>query len=105
MSDPTETGALLDASVRLPQHVVYRSFPGETVVLNLTTGKYHGLNVTAAQILDEFEKGRTPREAAAAIAERYGHDEREVQADVVTLCRHLLERQLIEVVDAADDGP
>jgi Coenzyme PQQ synthesis protein D (PqqD) len=99
------TDELLDAYLRMPNHVVSRSFPGETVVLNLATGIYHGLNVTAERFLDEFAKGRTPREAAVAIAREYGRDEREVQADVVALCRNLLERQLIEVVDAADDGP
>jgi hypothetical protein len=104
MPDPTTPADLLDTHVRLPQHVVHRSFVAETVVLNLKTGKYHGLNATAGQILDGLEQGRTPREVAQAIAHEYGRDEGEVQADVVALCRGLLERQLIEIVGAVDDS-
>ena len=33
----------LQGKLRVPDHVVYRSFPGETVALNLNTGRYHGL--------------------------------------------------------------
>ena len=42
----------LASKVTRPQHVVYRSFPSETVVLNLQTGSYHGLNATAGRMLD-----------------------------------------------------
>ncbi len=103
MFDPT-TDDLLDARMLLPQHVVHRSFAAETVVLNLRTGKYHGLNATAGQMLDGLEQGRTPREVAQATADEYGRDEVEVQADVVALCRGLLERQLIEIAGAVDDS-
>ena len=41
-SDTIPTPAALSA--RIPQHVVFRGFATETVVLNLETGKYHGLN-------------------------------------------------------------
>jgi len=105
MPDTPSPDDLLDAHVRLPPHVVHRSFVSETVVLNLKTGKYHGLNTTAGEILEGLERGSTPREVAAAIAQEYGRDENEVQADVVELCRGLLERQLIDVAGAGDDGP
>ncbi len=104
MPDPNTSDDLLDARMRLPQHVVHRSFVAETVVLNLKTGKYHGLNATAGQMLDGLEQGRTPREVAATIAEEYGRGEDEVQADLIALCRGLLERQLIEIAGTIDDS-
>jgi hypothetical protein len=85
--------------------VVHRSFVAETVVLNLKTGKYHGLNATAGEILDSLERGQTPREAAELIAQEYGRDPGEVQADVVSLCRGLLERRLIEIAGTGDENP
>ena len=103
MPDPA-TDDLLDTRMLLPQHVVHRSFVAETVVLNLRTGKYHGLNATAGQMLDGLEQGRTPREVAQAIAAEYNLDEITVQADVVALCRGLLERQLIEIAAAGDES-
>ena len=57
LTDPN-AASLLTCKVTVPQHVVYRSFPTETVVLNLNTGKYHGLNATAGRMLDELEERR-----------------------------------------------
>jgi hypothetical protein len=90
--------ALLDAGVRLPQHVVHRSFVAETVVLNLETGKYHGLNPTAGRMLDILGSAPTVREAAASVAAEYGQDPASVQADMLAFCRDLLDRKLVEVV-------
>ena len=52
-------------------HVVYRSFPSETVVLNLQTGKYHGLNATAGSMLEALQQASCIRDAVAAVAEDY----------------------------------
>lgn len=92
--------ALIGRRPRVPQHVVFRNFPNETVVLNLENGKYHGLNPTAGRMLDALDQGATVREAAAAVALEYGRPREEVEDDMVRLCQALLERGLIEV----DDG-
>ncbi len=96
----TGTASLLAAKVRVPQNVVYRSFPSETVVLNLQTGKYHGLNATAGRMLAELERAGSVRDAAAALAESYEQDQSVVEQDLCELCQALLERGLIE----ADGG-
>jgi Coenzyme PQQ synthesis protein D (PqqD) len=89
--------SLLSGRVTVPQHVVYRSFPSETVVLNLETGKYHGLNSTAGRMLETLEKAATVRDAAIALAASYDHPEKSVELDLCDLCNALLERGLIEV--------
>ena len=38
-----ERADLNHAAIRLPDHVVFRRFPAETVLLNLQTGHYHGV--------------------------------------------------------------
>jgi Coenzyme PQQ synthesis protein D (PqqD) len=85
------------AKVRVPQHVVYRSFPTETVVLNLQTGKYHGLNPTAGSMLDALGQADSVRGAAIAIAREYGQPATTTERDLCDLCTALLERDLIEV--------
>lgn len=90
---------LLNARARLPQHVVHRSFVAETVVLNLRTGKYHGLNPTAGKMLEALEAAPTVGAAVPAIAGEYGIEQEQIQGDLLTLTRGLLERGLIETAD------
>jgi hypothetical protein len=90
---------LLNSQVRLPQHVVHRSFVAETVVLNLKTGMYHGLNPTAGRMLDTVTETASVGEAADLIAQQYGQKRSTIEADLVAFCRDLLERELVEIVD------
>ncbi len=91
---------LLGARVRMPQHVVHRSFVAETVVLNLQTGQYHGLNPTAGRMLEAIDAAPSAGAAVPELASEYGVEEEQIQNDLVALCQGLLERGLIEIVDA-----
>jgi len=97
VQDPT---SLLNEKVRVPQHVVYRSFPSETVVLNLNTGRYHGLNVTAGRMLETLERAPNVRAAVLSLAAEYEQPAEVVERDLCELCRSLLDRGLVEI-----DGP
>ncbi len=94
---------ILDSKMRVPQNVVYRKFAYETVVLDLKTGKYYGLNQTAGRILDVLGGAANPRLAAAVLAAEYGRPEEDVQADVVAFCADLLARGLLERVGQPED--
>jgi hypothetical protein len=89
--------SLLASKVSVPQYVVYRSFPSETVVLNLETGKYHGLNATAGRMLEALEKAVTVRDAAIDLAASYDQPQATIELDLCELCNALLERGLINV--------
>jgi hypothetical protein len=82
--------------VVVPQHVVHRRFPTETVVLNLRTGKYHGLNPTAGAMLEQLGETGSISRTAAALAAEHGRDIDEVEADLRELVAALRERGLIE---------
>ena len=99
MASPSEN-ELLAARVRLPQHVVHRGFVAETVVLNLRTGKYHGLNPTAGRMLDALAAAPKAGDVVPELAQEYGVAPAQVENDLVALCQGLLERGLIEMVDA-----
>jgi hypothetical protein len=96
-----DTSFLPAAKIRVPRHVVYRSFPSETVVLNLDTGRYHGLNATAGRMLEALERAPTIGDAAAALADGYEKPQAAVEKDMCELCRLLLDRGLVEI----DGGP
>ena len=89
--------SLLAMRIKVPRHVVYRSFPSETVVLNLQTGKYHGLNPTAGRMLDAVERAGLVRDAAVEVAGEFGQSQPAIERDMCELCQALLERGLVEI--------
>jgi hypothetical protein len=99
--DTQARGTLLSASVVVPQHVVHREFAMETVVLNLQSGIYHGLNPTGARMLDALERCPTVGDAAAGLSVEYGIGRQEIEDDLCDFCSQLLERGLLELNDGA----
>lgn len=87
---------MLGARVRVPDHVVYRDFGDETVVLNLDTGMYHGLNRTAAAMLSTIGESASVGAAVERLVEELGQPREVIEPDVLGLCRSLSERGLIE---------
>jgi hypothetical protein len=90
--------SVLAARARIPAHVVFRSFPRETVVLNLDTGKYHGLNPTAGRMLELLEKSESVEAAAVRIADEYSQELELIRRDLYDLCVQLRDRGLLEIV-------
>jgi coenzyme PQQ synthesis protein D (PqqD) len=101
MSDATRP-EMMSGKARVPKHVVYRAFAHETVMLNLNTGKYHGLNPTAGRMLEALESAETVGAAAARLADEYGRPAGEIEADLFEFCLDLRARGLLEVVGDSD---
>jgi hypothetical protein len=83
-------------AVRVPDHVVYREFPGQTVALNLQTGRYHGLNPTAAKMLEALREAPTVAAAAERLAPEWDVAPEALLADLLELCEGLESRGLLE---------
>lgn len=89
--------ALLGARARVPQAVVYRSFVKETVILNLESGLYHGVNPTGGKMLETLEKSPSVREAAETLAAVYDQPRSEIESDLCEFCEALIDRRLLEL--------
>jgi hypothetical protein len=87
--------------VTIPQHVVFRAFVEETVVLNLESGRYHGLNPTAGRMLELLGELGDVDVVAERIAQETGEAQGRVVQDLHSFCSSLAERGLIEVESAA----
>jgi hypothetical protein len=83
--------------VEIPANVVYRAFVDETVVLNLDTGLYHGLNRTAGRMLELLAEDGDVAVAARRLASETGAPEETIAADLEAFCADLSERGLIRV--------
>ena len=88
--------------VRVPRHVVHRDFPAQTVILNLETGKYHGLNPTAGTMLSALETEGTVAAAAKVVATKTNAPIADVERDLCELCFSLMERGLVEPLNSDD---
>jgi hypothetical protein len=88
--------SILDARIRVPEHVVYRDFSDETVILNLESGMYHGLSPTAARMLEEVQKAATVAAAVNTLTAELGQPRTVIERDLIGFCRALEERGLVE---------
>lgn len=95
------SATVLDWAVRIPNHVVYRSFVQETVVLNLETGRYHGLNRTAGAMLSALEAAGSVRGALQSLAHKFPDADERLEHDLLTFCENAKQRGLIELTEIA----
>ena len=102
-NNPTiDPETMLAATVHVPKHVVYRAFEAETVLLNLQTGQYHGLNRSGGRMLELLDAtGGSVRNAIDRLADEYGEDAGDIEDGLASFCAALASRGLIEV-DHAD---
>ncbi len=96
MTEEDKNLVLLDVVVEVPKHVAHRVFAGETVVLNLQTGRYHGLNPTGGRIFELLSKATTVREVAAALAQQYDRPPEQLERHRCDFCADLIQQGLIE---------
>jgi hypothetical protein len=88
---------ILSARLSVPDNVVQRAFAEETVALNLETGSYHGLNATAARMLERAGECARVGDAVAPLAAEFEQPSEVIERDLLALCRSLSERHLIEL--------
>jgi hypothetical protein len=90
-----------DITVTVPDHVVFRVFAAETVVLNINTGQYHGLNPVAGRMLETLQGTPELRQAAQALADEFEQPPERIEHDLRAFCDDLAGRGLLEI-DAAE---
>jgi Coenzyme PQQ synthesis protein D (PqqD) len=91
------SGDLDNLAIQLPEHIVFRRFPAETVLLNLQTGQYHGLNPTGGRMLEVLAEVGSIADASVRLSEEYAQPLDEVTHDLRTFCADLADRGLIEI--------
>lgn len=99
---PEQRRMLLESTARVPDHVVYRPFAAETVLLNLQTGQYHGVNPSGGRMLEVLEQVGTLKEAARRLAEEFDQPTEQVERDLASFCEGLADRGLVELHPSDD---
>ena len=86
-----------EVRLAVPQHVAWRPFPTETVLLNLKTGHYHGLNPSGGRMFEVLNECGDLHRSAERLAKELGQPLDIVTEDLRAFCVDLIDRGLLEV--------
>ena len=100
MTDEPDWATLRDMRAVVPSHVVFRGFAQETVLLNISTGEYHGLDQVGGRFFEVATGAKDLRSASAALAAEYGQPASRIDTDLAMFCTDLRQRGLIELQPA-----
>jgi Coenzyme PQQ synthesis protein D (PqqD) len=78
---------------------MFRAVGEETVLLDLESGTYFGLNPVGARIWQIMGEGKTFAEISDVILDEYDVTRERIEADLVALADQLAEQKLISVND------
>jgi hypothetical protein len=81
------------------QEQVSCNLSAETVLLNLRSGVYFGLNTVGASIFKLIQEPRTIKEIREALVEEYDVEPKSCEKDILELLEELSSHGLIDVVD------
>ncbi|MCU1383747.1 MAG: Coenzyme synthesis protein (PqqD) [Acidobacteria bacterium] len=82
--------------VVIPDAVVSRELEGETVVLNLETGIYFGLDEVATEIWKALQSGGSLQEACDALHGAYDVDPLVLRDDLLHLVNQMAAKGLVQ---------
>jgi len=90
----------LNETVKIPKHVVFQKVGHETVLLNMESGVYYGLNSTGTRLWEVLRDKKNLRAALDELVTEYDVQPQDLQRDVLRLIRELEAKGLIEVVES-----
>ena len=83
--------------VRVPEEVLFREIDGESVILNLDSGDYHGLDEVGTRIWIVLQDSGTIAEAYAQLLSEYDVDGETLKSDLSELLGELRDSGLITI--------
>lgn len=87
-----------DARLRIPEQVVTRRVGDETVLLNLESGTYFGLDPVGSRFLDLLEEDGSLALIIAKMFQEFEVTEEQLEADLLRLAEEMLASGLLESV-------
>ena len=85
----------LNDQLSIPEEVVSRKLGDDTVLLNLTTGTYYGLDAVGTRLWELLGEKAELGAAHRAMLEEYDVTSETLEADLVRICEEMLARGLL----------
>jgi hypothetical protein len=79
----------------VPDDVMARPLDGETVILDLASGTYFGLDRVGTRIWELLREGKALGDVCTTLLGEFEASREQVEADVFELAQQLLDRRLI----------
>jgi hypothetical protein len=91
--------ATLQSRVHIPENVLFHDLGGESVLLNLDSGKYYGLDPVGTQMWNLLAERGQVEPVYQAMLDEYEVSEDKLQTDLLELVERLAEQGLLIIVD------
>ena len=85
-----------NSRLSVPQHVLARTVGDETVLLNLASEQYFGLDGVGSRLWELFEAGVNFAEAISTLTNEYDVDRETLTVDMRAIVSDLVSRGLLE---------
>jgi len=94
----------LTDKVTIPEQVMARQVGEETVILDLASGTYFGLDPVGARIWQLLCEGRTLAEVCESMLAEYEVPRDEIERDLTDLLAVLADKELIKLESASSEN-
>jgi hypothetical protein len=81
----------------VPHRVVHRTLASETVLLNIQTGYYYGMDETGGRFFEVLREAPTVGSAVESLTREFDAPAEQIRADMLRYCDELLQHGLIEL--------
>jgi hypothetical protein len=89
----------LSDKVSIPPQVMARTVGNETVILDLASGTYFGLDPVGARIWELMGEGKTLAQVCGQMLEEYEVSREELERDMLRLAQELSDQGLISAAE------
>jgi hypothetical protein len=83
--------------VSVPKHILVRTFENESVLLNLETESYHGLDDVGTRMWQALTQAENIQRAYESLLSDYQVDETTLRQDLQVFLQELVSRGLVEL--------
>jgi hypothetical protein len=88
----------LDASVSIPDDVIFRDLDGEAIILNLASGMYFGLDEVGTRAWMLLAESSSIRRVVEVMKDEYDVDAAVLERDVLELVSQLTDKGLVTLI-------
>lgn len=81
----------------VPHQVVHRTLASETVLLNIQTGHYYGMDETGGRFFEVLREAKSVASAVDALTREFNAPAEQIRQDMLRYCSELVEHGLIEL--------